>query len=512
MLGGRESAALRAARPLAGWLLCCALVSSALAQLPPRPILPQLPAQDQRAATLAPVEPLPVPLGVLTASPTTDQAAQVQWTLSEAVAYALDHNPRLRAAAAESDRALADEQIAFAPFLPQIELLNRYAGTDSNLSPGAPGLTGSILPERRGGHSFVQTELQIQWTLYDFGRTAGKYGRSAAQAQIARLRWSRACETIAFETRATYWRALQGRDGKIIAQEAVQRAAATLHDAEARRAGGVADRDDVLRSRVQMASAQELLVLAVEAELAALAQFNNVLGRPAQLRVELVDEQNEPALGDSLEGSLEAALAGRPEVAAARQAVAAAQFQREAAFGDRRPRIYALASLGYVDGHNVQSGIQDGAGIHLNQPLYAGGRKRGEVRAAEAEVRQASAQSQSVLDAVTLEVTLAYRAVLAARDRVALSRPTIAEAEENLRLERVKYRNGDASPTDLVDAETALTQAQQRYFAALYEQRTALARLDYAVGTPAKPALDRPPQPADNQPAFERSPSMPSTN
>ena len=265
-----------------------------------------------------------------------------------------------------------------------------------------------------------------------------------------------------FETRAAYWQALQGRDGKIIAHEAVQRAAATLHDAEARRAGGVADRDDVLRSRVQMASAQELLVLAVEAELAALAQFNNILGRSAQLEVELVDERNEPALGDSLAGSLETALSARPEIAAARQAVAAAQFQREAALGDRRPRIYALASLGYVDGQNVQSGIQDGAGIHLNQPLYAGGRKRGEVRAAEAEMRQAAAQSQSVHDAVTLEVTLAYRAVLAARDRVALSRPTIAEAEENLRLERVKYRNGDASPTDLVDAETALTQAQQR--------------------------------------------------
>jgi outer membrane protein len=172
------------------------------------------------------------------------------------------------------------------------------------------------------------------------------------------------------------------------------------------------------------------------------------------------------------------------------------------------PKIYALASLGYVDGQNVQSGVQEGAGIHLNQPLYAGGRRRGELRAAEAEVRQATAQAQTIFDAVTLEVTLAYRAVLAARDRVALAQPTIDEAQENLRLERVKYRNGDASPTDLVDAETALTQAQQRYFAALYEHRTALARLDYALGVPAAPPLDSPAPRADNgpQPAAPASP------
>ncbi len=495
-------------------LAVCLWPIPARGQLPPRPIgahaVPpgnrQLPPRSFAAR-----EDVGLPAPLLSPSDVASgpAGAQVRWTLAEAVAFALANNPRLRAAQAEVDRSLADEQIAFAPFLPQVDLLNRFGGTDSNLSPGAPGLTGSILPETRGGHSFVQSELQVQWTLYDFGRTAGRYGRSAAQAQIARLRSQRACETIVFETRAAYWRGLQARDGRIIALEAVRRSEATLHDAEARRAGGVADRDDVLRSKVQVAAAREQLVRAEEAELAALAQLNNVLGRPAQLPLELADERGVPELQRSLAESVEVAVTGRPEIAAARQAVAAAEYQRTAAAGDQMPKIYALASLGYVDGHNVQSGVQEGAGIHLNQPLYAGGRRRGELRAAEAEVRQATAQAQTIFDAVTLEATLAYRAVLAARDRVALAQPTIDEAQENLRLERVKYRNGDASPTDLVDAETALTQAQQRYFAALYEHRTALARLDYALGVPASPPLDSPAPSADNgpQPAAPASPS-----
>jgi outer membrane protein TolC len=43
---------------------------------------------------------------------------------------------------------------------------------------------------------------------------------------------------------------------------------------------------------------------------------------------------------------------------------------------------------------------------------------------------------------------------------------------------------GEATPTDVVDAELALTRAQQGYYTALYDYQVALARLAYAVGLP----------------------------
>ena len=55
---------------------------------------------------------------------------------------------------------------------------------------------------------------------------------------------------------------------------------------------------------------------------------------------------------------------------------------------------------------------------------------------------------------------------------------------QRLRFKRpVSARTGDATPTDVVDAETALTRAQQSYYQALYDYLTALARIDYAMGT-----------------------------
>ena len=94
----------------------------------------------------------------------------------------------------------------------------------------------------------------------------------------------------------------------------------------------------------------------------------------------------------------------------------------------------------------------------------------------------AVADAQIILDGISFEVSRAFQSAVAACQRIELSRTAVIEAQENLRLVRVKYRNGDATPTDIVDAETALTRSQQRFNSAIYAYLAALARLDYAMG------------------------------
>ena len=65
--------------------------------------------------------------------------------------------------------------------------------------------------------------------------------------------------------------------------------------------------------------------------------------------------------------------------------------------------------------------------------------------------------AQTILDWISLEVSRAFRSEVAAGQRIELFRTAVVEAQENLCLVRVKYRKGDATPTDIVDAETALT-------------------------------------------------------
>jgi outer membrane protein TolC len=233
---------------------------------------------------------------------------------------------------------------------------------------------------------------------------------------------------------------------------------------------------------VQLSESREALVLARQGELDALARLNNAMGRNAALPLEVIDLEVQPPLPGALADLLAQAATQRPEVSLAQQVVSAAQEGRQAARAEFLPRIFVRADAGHTDGQNLITGWQEGVGLHVAAPLYAGGRHRGELRSAEADIEAAIADAQIILDAISLQVNLAYRGVVAAKERIDLSRTAVVQAQENLRLVRVRYRNGNATPTDIVDSESALTRSQQRFFSATYTYLAALARLDYSVG------------------------------
>lgn len=430
----------------------------------------------------------PTPAETWERGPDEDPSA-LTLSIPDAIEIALQNNPRLRKARAVIERTRGAEQMAFAAFLPEIGLTNRIGSVSGNLSPGAPGPAGGIVGIGDSGHDFIQTELQVQWMIYDFGRSSGRYQQAVSRERIAELQYARARETVAFDAAAGLLQGLLAAALKTVQEEAIRAADSTLKDSRVRRAAGVAERDDVLRAEVQASEVREAWVLAREAELAAQARLNRVLGRSAALPLKLMDQKGEPPLTQSLSQCLELAAAQRPEVSMAQEAVAVARFGRQKAAAEFRPRVYVRGSAGYVEGRKILDGFQEGFALHFDQPIYRGGHRLGELHSADAEIAEALADAQALLDNITLEVALAYRSAGAARARINLAKPAVAEAEENLRLLRIKYRNGNATPTDLVDAESALTRGRQRFQIATYDYLISLARLDYAVGNPAAGSL-----------------------
>lgn len=426
--------------------------------------------------------------GTAEATPTNPPVNQASGSVSptfalpDAIAFALQNNPRLRSARAAIERARGQEQVAFSPFLPQIDLLNQDGIVSSSLAPGIPGPVGFLIPGNFGTRSYAQTEVALQWTVYDFGRTGGHYHQAMAQSRIAELQFVRANQAVEFDVTAAYLEVLLARASRRIQEDAVRRSQAILDDAEARRKGGVALKEDVLRTAVQLSESRDALVLAREGEFESVARLNNAMGRNASLPLEVIDVAVQPPVLCALAQILESAANQRPEVGVAQQAAAAAQDGRVAARAEFLPRIYVRGTAGHTDGENVIGGWQEGVGLHVEAPLYHGGNQRGELKSADADVEAAIADAQTILDGISLQVNLAYRAAMAARERIDLARTAVVQADENLRLLRVRYRNGNATPTDIVDSEAAVTRSQQRFFSAGYNYLEALARLDYAVG------------------------------
>ena len=268
------------------------------------------------------------------------EPARTIFTLQDAIAFALQNSPRLRSARAAIERARGQEQVAFAPFLPQVDLLGQYGIVSDTLAPGIPGNEGFILADGTGTRHYAQTELGLEWILYDFGRTAGSYRQAVARGQIADIQALRADQTVEFDFASAYLDVLLARAFQRVQVDAVRRAEAILDDTIARSAGGVALREDVLRAQVQLSESREALILAREAEFDSLARLNNAMGRNAGLPLEVTDVDVEPPLRGELADLLERAAAERPEVRLVRQEAAAAQEDWQIARAEFLPRIF----------------------------------------------------------------------------------------------------------------------------------------------------------------------------
>lgn len=414
------------------------------------------------------------------------------FSMARALDFGLANNPRLRAAQAAILRAKGREEIEYAPFLPQVDMMNRYVGTTRNVGPGAPGILGVVLPTGDSDRQFGQTELQLHWTLCDFGRTCGRYGQAVSREKITELRLLRARQTVAFDVLVAYLQVLHARSVRRIQEQSLRNAEAFQDDAKARQRGGTAESNDVLRAGVLTAEAQEGGVSARQLELEALAGLNNAMGRNAGLPIRVEEWSAEPGFTLSLTESLETAAAQRQEIGMAREAVAAALQGRDAVKAEYLPRLFILSGAGEVGGTRIQNGGYVGAGIHLNQNLYSGGRRKGQLHEADGEVEEAIANAQAIFDGISLEVNLAYRKILAARERIDVTRTSVSQARENLRVLRSRYRNGNATPTDVIDAETLAVRVEQRFYLATYDYLQALGRLEYAMGIPQGALLTQP--------------------
>jgi len=439
------------------------------------------------ASSTTPILPTSYQTSVVTPLPPVAEAP-LELTLDKAVAFGLDHNPRLREASAQVSAARASADIAFAPFLPTIGTSFRYSAFNTPVLPG-----GSFVPASlsSGVTSFTIAEAGIQWTVYDFGRTAGRYGEAVDRARSEELSMVRRQQTVAYEVTQCYFRLLAAQSNLRVQEEALRQAESILADSQARFVGGVVQRETVLRAEVEVSRVRQDLISARQAVQDGLATLNVSLGRSAQMPLAIVDVAAEPAPPSSISACLEMAVINRREIGMARQAVAEAWSGRQAAKGEFMPNVYVRGTVLRADSPGPLNAWVEGAGIHVDQPIYAGGSHQGELRRSDARITAARAGLEVVLDQVSLQVSVSYQAIATDLERIRLGEIATAQAAENLRLTLVNYNNGNATPTDVVDAQTALTQAQMSYSTAIYSYLAGLSQLEYSLGNGQENLISR---------------------
>jgi len=433
------------------------------------------------------------PRNVTTGSVETEPGQVGKITLPEAIETAFRMQPRLRVFLESVDEAQGRADVAFAPFLPTLSGGISGGGFDLDVTGQAQSFSflppGAVIPiglDLASGYGLA--EVRMQWLICDFGRRSGRYCQAELGVEIARLQTDRAYQTVANEVTAAYYKLLQTISLRRIAQEAVRRADDDLSVARKLEKGGVIEREKVLRAEVQLAQSQRQLESADGAVDIAIAALNLAIGINVTSPTAVVEVGEIPSPPSSLGECLQSAATQRRELDVARTTVQVAAEGTRVAKADFLPKIFAEGDYFNFEQATPRANLGLGLGfIKLEWGLFEGGRRVGELRVADSKTRAAMALADSIADTISFETVEAFRHSITAFRAIDLAKPAVTQARENYRLVKARAGQGDATATELTDAETALTRAEQDYLNSTYEYLTARARLDYVIGqTPGR--------------------------
>ncbi len=323
----------------------------------------------------------------------------------------------------------------------------------------------------------IGAQAQYEVDLWGKVANAVKAGRAAAEASAADLETARLSLHAAL---AADYIDLRGLDAQArVLGDTVKAYDQALQLTQNRFAGKIASGLDVSRAQDQLATAQASLTDIVGRRALAEHAIAVLVGKlPAELSIPPVAW---PLAAPPIEAGLPSELLERrPDVAAAARQMEAAN----ATIGVARAAFYPTLSLdllyGMQDtGFNLFSLPNDfwAVGPGLAMPLFEGGLRHAEERAAIATYRLAAAQYRAtVLNAFQdVEDALAQRRDLA---KEASDEDTALQAaRRTLTMDMALYRDGAANFLDVVIAEAAELGAEQ----AAVELRTRRAAADVAL-------------------------------
>jgi outer membrane protein TolC len=121
-------------------------------------------------------------------------------------------------------------------------------------------------------------------------------------------------------------------------------------------------------------------------------------------------------------------------------------------------------------------------GVYATWELFAWGQTNHEVSRAQAASREVDQALTGVMDEIKLEVQNNLINAITAYKNIATAQIAVEEAQENLRMSELRYKNQLSTNTNVLDARTLLTDTETKYFQALYGYNIQLAGLARAVG------------------------------
>lgn len=313
---------------------------------------------------------------------------------------------------------------------------------------------------------------RVSWNIFSGFRDKYNVQSAEKQKQVALYQLEGIRQDIQLNVALAYLTVSERWANRKVAETAYQTLEKIFRDGESRYQVGLIGKNDLLKFRVDYDNAD----ITLKAADAGLKKSVNALSRQVGSEIKLTDldfadfKMIPPPINK--DEYLHQMLVRRSEIKALESVIDADKAREVAEKSGYYPNLDVVGSYSKHDDNyiNSQGALKDEelrAQLVLSMNLFQGFTTEASVARAKLATRSAQYELDELKNDLVTDLNNLHIDFEVSRDNVGVTKRSIEQAEENLRITQLKYNEGLERDSDLLDAISNLSRAKYNYVAAL---------------------------------------------
>lgn len=398
---------------------------------------------------------------------------------------ALAVDQAIQATQSRVSSAQADLEAAQAARLPNVSASAGITQFDDAPAFDFSGAGVSAILPLFEGDSMQMADARVTLPLFTGGMVTRGIDAAEAMLEAQQFQSEASTQQIKLAVAKQYIDVLRAKSALAVADGNVKSLAAHVDDVDNMFKSGAVARNDYLAAAVSLADAEQRRLQARNRLDLASAAYNRALGRDLGMPVNLDEELPgiDPRLDlTSLESLTDLALRSRAELSGLDAAAEAFRYQADSKRAQSRPQLSVTG--GYMALQNEFLNRDEfwmvGVGVRWN--IFDGGQARKKASALSFKSNAVRQERNDLRSHIELQVRQSWLRLNETNDRKRFTARAVEQAEENLRVVKDRYRNGEGTNTEVLDAEVLRSQSRSNHDNAGFDAKLALYELARGVG------------------------------
>lgn len=388
---------------------------------------------------------------------------------------------------AEYEVSLQKEKMksAKADFFPQLS-------ADGNFSYTGNPMELTISPSNAVGHYKIKGKymtyggsLTFIQPIYKGGSIKAGYEKSKKEREMAENEKQRIINDIIYDADVYYWKAVAQTEVVKIAEEfktSVNLLADVVHH---RVKEGYTDRNDLLMVEVKLNDANYRLLQSQNSKEIARLSLNSFAGIDSGQTIPT--DSTIPPLKqiDNYQGTIEQGMAHRPELMITMNDIDIQKSAAQIANVQFLPQFSMGIDGSYISpGYDFRTDMDPNYMIYakISIPIFEWGKRKRTHHIGKYRINIAQEKHNKVTDNLRLEIQTAYYTYSQAIEKVLLTENSLQKADESENLAIQKYKEGNISIVEVIDAQLYHQEAKINYVQSKLNAQIAKSNFERSVG------------------------------